>query len=719
MILRLRTTRLALGVGVWLALTGCTYIGQNALNAQLCLVDADGDGDPELACNDEGVAAGVSDCNDNDPNIHSAAEEIPYDGVDQNCDGEEVVDVDGDGYPALTSEEFAALGGEADWPSDVADERDCDDNDPNAYPGASDVYYDGIDHDCAGDDDYDADGDGWVPSAYAQEYDGDLRIGDCNDSRSDINPDVPASEDEWYDGHDSDCAGNNDFDKDGDSWMPDNPYTELSEAEWQGWFHEYESFYGYDFPDQWGDCREDSDPNLKGAGLTPADVYPGAPETWYDAVDADCLGDNDFDQDGDGYMPDEKTHTLAYDQFTTYWGNLFIDEWGDCEDTLPDVHPLAMEHIGDELDHDCDGGNDTTPFSFGSYAWVSPRQIVLGELDSHFALITTADEIHIGKALALIDVGHVLEFDKSSGYQANPTGTNTWLGEATTQDFGTGLHAAFGPDRFYASTSYFTGTNTSFIIREAIWDAKEATYDRLSAMSNISGAEIDYVDIDVRLDADGDAWAIACTTNEVHFLVGTLDSGSFEVEAAVSSAALPSGDVCFIEPPDKGTVALGTTCNASGCMTAEFDASTESFAPAASQPYAGWATNGVHTRGDWMMRIEPTGGISVLDGTDEYLVLDTHDVTDADITWHEGVLYVAAVVPDVSGDGIRDALLAYGDPAVETLIEVPMPLTDDLTESWAVSDVALVTGEERIAFAASGQSQTGGTDAIGWVFMGW
>ncbi|MSP56999.1 MAG: hypothetical protein EXR69_15565, partial [Myxococcales bacterium] len=52
-------------------------------------------------------------------------------------------DVDGDGFGSVGS------GGE-----------DCNDADATVHPDATDTWYDGIDSDCAGDDDYDQDGDG-------------------------------------------------------------------------------------------------------------------------------------------------------------------------------------------------------------------------------------------------------------------------------------------------------------------------------------------------------------------------------------------------------------------------------------------------------------------------------------------------------------------------------------------------------------------------------
>lgn len=71
-----------------------------------------------------------------------------------------------------------------DWDDDGVrrddDPADCDDNDPERYPGATDVPYDGIDQDCSDSDLTDVDGDGHD----ALEVDGD----DCDDNDSRINP---------------------------------------------------------------------------------------------------------------------------------------------------------------------------------------------------------------------------------------------------------------------------------------------------------------------------------------------------------------------------------------------------------------------------------------------------------------------------------------------------------------------------------------------------
>lgn len=83
--------------------------------------DADGDG----------FGADV-DCNETDATIHPDAAEVPYDGIDQDCDGVDLVDVDGDGGTG------SGAGGD-----------DCDDTNPHIYPGAEE-WCDAVDHDCDG-----------------------------------------------------------------------------------------------------------------------------------------------------------------------------------------------------------------------------------------------------------------------------------------------------------------------------------------------------------------------------------------------------------------------------------------------------------------------------------------------------------------------------------------------------------------------------------------
>jgi len=57
---------------------------------------------------------------------------------------------------------------------------DCDDVDSSVHPGADETWYDGVDSDCAGDDDFDADADGHASDAYGGD--------DCDDQDGEIHP---------------------------------------------------------------------------------------------------------------------------------------------------------------------------------------------------------------------------------------------------------------------------------------------------------------------------------------------------------------------------------------------------------------------------------------------------------------------------------------------------------------------------------------------------
>jgi predicted outer membrane repeat protein len=244
----------------------------SAADAGTWYLDGDGDGfgtalDSLVACEPpSGYGVGAGDCDDGDASVHPHAVELWYDGVDQDCDGADDFDADADGHQA------DGFGGD-----------DCDDEDAGVNPDASERWYDGVDQDCSGGSDYDADGDGQDSDSFGGE--------DCDDADADVYTGAP---DTPYDGVINDCAHASDYDADAD---------------------------GYDAVDYGGDDCDDAR----------SDTNPGAEEIWYDGVDQDCDGEDD-DQDGDGYL-------LA----------------DDCDDTDALVNPGMVELDGNGIDDDCDG----------------------------------------------------------------------------------------------------------------------------------------------------------------------------------------------------------------------------------------------------------------------------------------------------------------------------------------------------------------------------
>ena len=157
-------------------------------NDELCDgVDNDCDGDIDEGWDNDGdghlplTCEGGDDCDYNNGSISPSATDVPYDGIDQDCSGADNLDADGDGFDALEA------GG-----------NDCDDEDGTIYPGAPEVAKDEIDQDCDGEDLLDGDGDGYD--------DEDWGGTDCNDADDTIHPNAW----DWMnDGIDADCDGSN------------------------------------------------------------------------------------------------------------------------------------------------------------------------------------------------------------------------------------------------------------------------------------------------------------------------------------------------------------------------------------------------------------------------------------------------------------------------------------------------------------------------------
>ena len=132
-------------------------------------LDSDGDGYGDPNTTTIGVTTSVptgyvvddTDCDDTDASINPGATEIEYDGIDQNCDGEDVLagtppkflvfylDADGDGYGDPNKPKTSIV---STMPSlgYVVNNTDCDDTDPSIHPGATEIENDGIDQNCDG-----------------------------------------------------------------------------------------------------------------------------------------------------------------------------------------------------------------------------------------------------------------------------------------------------------------------------------------------------------------------------------------------------------------------------------------------------------------------------------------------------------------------------------------------------------------------------------------
>ncbi|TNE91656.1 MAG: hypothetical protein EP330_04795 [Deltaproteobacteria bacterium] len=358
------TLRPLLLLGLATALAGCPYVGEQQYNDNIR--DADGDGfvaerfggpdcrddDPSITiCDEDGdgensIAAGGTDCDDTSDAVGSNALEI-CNGIDDNCDGL-IDDVDpalvadsrsiwyrdGDqdtfGNPDDTLEACAAPSGY------IAVAGDCDDSRADVNPGANE-FCDLVDHNCDGDLDFnavdmltyyiDSDGDGYGRDELStdQGCPGDAPAGtsatndDCDDLDADVHPNAP---DTWYDGVDSDCAGDSDFDQDGDGAL---------------------------YPDE--DC-DDQNPSIR----------PGVAELC-DGVDNDCDGTADevedvaafdltyyyVDADSDGAGGGSP---IASCSPTIPSGH--VSNGGDCDDGNPAVNPGGTE-VCDGADNDCNG----------------------------------------------------------------------------------------------------------------------------------------------------------------------------------------------------------------------------------------------------------------------------------------------------------------------------------------------------------------------------
>ncbi|MEZ7966068.1 MAG: putative metal-binding motif-containing protein, partial [Flavobacteriales bacterium] len=287
-------------------------------------------------------ATSTGDCNDNDVNINPGASES-CDGIDNNCDSQidegvsQVTyyeDVDGDGFGSSNS--ILNCSPQGDF--NATSTGDCNDNDVNINPGASESC-DGIDNNCDSQidegvsqvtyyEDVDGDGFGSSNSILNCSPQGDFNAtstGDCNDNDVNINPSS------------SEICGNN-LDDNCDSLIDENQNTYYADSDLDG-------FGDLGSPILACDTSSGIVNNSLDCDDTNSNIYPNAPGSM-EGLDNDCNGTIEGDEltpascpgDFDGNNMVNITDLLVMlEVYGCNTGDCFVDMNGDGNTTIEDI----------------------------------------------------------------------------------------------------------------------------------------------------------------------------------------------------------------------------------------------------------------------------------------------------------------------------------------------------------------------------------------------
>jgi hypothetical protein len=560
------------------------------------------------------------------------------------------------------------------------DEGDCDDYDDAIHPGATEIFYDGIDQDC---DDNDLD----------QDLDGFDVGDDCNDVDAAVNPDA----EELCNDVDDDCDGDVDVGAtDGQTAFVD------ADGDAHGDPDEETSICG-DLPAGYALVGDDCDDGE-------ATVYPGAAEIC-DDLDNDCDGEVNEgnpeevpyyrDADADGYGDPSRSLLSC----TTPAG--YAADGTDCNDAIAAVHPGAPEYC-DGTDRDCDGDPTNNPVDGTAYytdadadGFGDPATALLScdAVDGLVADGTDCDDTDTEVSPAAAEVCNGVD-DDCSGAADDGLDFSDWYVDTDADGFGdpsASTSACDQPEGYVADASDCDDTDAS-------------TY---------AGAP-EFCDLE---DNDCDGVVDDGATDERTYYDDADADGYGDPGVTVSSCGLPSGysetgddcdDTSALVNPGAAELCNGADDDCDGtadddatdATTWYADADGDSFgdlaatAAACSLPtgYVADATDCDDTRA-----ADHPGGTEVCDGADNDCdgTIDEDDAADAS-TWYA----------DADADG-------YGDP-VSTTAACSLPAgyaanADDCDDGAAGVNPAAVESCDAVDDDCDGSvDEAGATGALTW-----
>ena len=338
---------------------------QDCDSREACYRDNDNDGyrtdaaflSDDTDCFDSGEGQATDqngDCNDNLSYVYPGALETIGDGIDADCNGNEICFADFDSDTFRSNSQIPSIDADCldSFEALASAGVDCNDSNPAIKPSAVELTGDGVDQNCDGRENCFADRDSdtyrsanlldIIDSADADCADSGEALStmagnDCQDEIFAINPgatEIPG------DSVDQDCSGSELCyrDRDGDGYRTDetfaSPNTSCNDPG--------EAFAS----DTAGDCND-----------LVASIFPGATEVIADGIDQDCSGGETCytDDDNDGFRPDATSTTESADvDCADAFEAVATDPTTDCDDSNAGRYPTATETLFDNFDANCD-----------------------------------------------------------------------------------------------------------------------------------------------------------------------------------------------------------------------------------------------------------------------------------------------------------------------------------------------------------------------------
>jgi hypothetical protein len=555
---------------------------------------------------------------------------------------------------------------------------------------------------------------------------------DCDDSDPSARP-GEGREDLPYDGVDLDCDHHNDFDVDGDCFMP--PGFESAYLAYARRLYGAEPPpFCVDPELPFGDCLDEP----SSLPISPELVHPSTeaspnPEIPYDGLDSDCAGDNDYDADSDGFMASELVDVAELlEAYVAAWGyedrvsswasanpdaDLSAPAEGDCDDTDAERWPGALEQVGDGEDDDCAGDGDASAFTFGDgagpYLFQGLSEPEVSRLGDSYLVLVAARSGELPSPSE--NYGLALPFSADARGGASPAAPLLWLAgtsslllqprldvalEAAPADTDADglpdpvLWVASVRDNDFVDYSYLGAHSLTFLTGTSTLRLGPSTSSFVTAMYTAAGLDL----------APGSAgpFALACGSDRLHAIAGLLgESDTLVVEGAESCF--------FVGPPAASGDSVDFALCGGGSCTDWTLTDAVDFVEGEPRP-DGWSLGDLDEGWLSLLDEEGRGWVQPVSGLAEPLPVEGRLIS-LDVAEADGILYAAAIEAD---GGTRTLWLVHGPPGA--LVGLELPLQSATLGELEPERVGIFADTDRVVLAVTAEADEG--EVVGWTFMG-